>query len=265
MRSMKKTATALVLGAIALAMVCGGPALARINPAARLRTLAKAKQGTHQFSRLFAAQQVRDYLSTESGIDAAIDWCRKTAVTKVYIEVFPRWLPGQASGTPARRAAVPGSGLRGFRVRHNHRHRQTVHGLECRLLLHGHAHPRAAPGDLQYYAAGMFDETMIDKFWFTDCRCPQCDAAQEARALTTWGNRTYPVAGATAEFDAVRAASSPLGHVSRGRQSRGPLPVCRWKPGHRELQGRGRPRGTGRRDADRLPSRLAASLDAVDH
>ena len=42
----------------------------------------------HRFSTLITAQQVRDLLGTEEGIAAAIDWCRKTAVTKVYVESF---------------------------------------------------------------------------------------------------------------------------------------------------------------------------------
>ena len=48
------------------------------------------------------------------------------------------------------------------------------------------------------YAAGLFDETMIDDFWFTDCHCPQCDAARKAKTVTV-GERTYPVAGDTWE------------------------------------------------------------------
>ncbi len=50
--------------------------------------LAQAEQDTRRFSTLITAQQVRDHLGTDDGIDAAIDWCKKTAVTKVYIETF---------------------------------------------------------------------------------------------------------------------------------------------------------------------------------
>ena len=39
---------------------------------------------------------------------------------------------------------------------------------------------------------------IIDDFWFTDCQCPQCDAARKARTVTV-GGRTYPVAGDTWE------------------------------------------------------------------
>ncbi|MFV1967675.1 MAG: hypothetical protein ACC628_19775, partial [Pirellulaceae bacterium] len=53
-----------------------------------LWALAKTKQNIHCFSTLITAQQVRDHLGTDDGIDAAIDWCKRTAVTKVYIETF---------------------------------------------------------------------------------------------------------------------------------------------------------------------------------
>ena len=88
MRSMKKTAITWVLGSIATAWGFGYPALAGDQPTTGLWQMAKAKQGIHRFSTLFTASQVRDQLSTESDIAAAIDWCRKTAVTKVYIEAF---------------------------------------------------------------------------------------------------------------------------------------------------------------------------------
>ncbi len=43
------------------------------------------------------------------------------------------------------------------------------------------------------YAAGLFDEIMIDDFWFTDCTCEQCDAARKAKTVRI-GNQTYSVA-----------------------------------------------------------------------
>ncbi len=48
------------------------------------------------------------------------------------------------------------------------------------------------------FAASLFDEIMIDDFWFTDCACPKCEAARGAKTVTV-GQRTYPVAGDTWE------------------------------------------------------------------
>jgi hypothetical protein len=159
--------------------------------------VAKAKQGIHRFSTLFTAQQVRDNLSAESGIDAAIDWCRKTAVTKVYIEVF-------RDGYQAQREALQHAKERfqaaGFEVSgcvtttDVGKQATAWKGISCYT-------DKATQERLQAifeYAAGLFDETMIDDFWFTDCQCPQCHAARKAKTVTV-GERTYPVAGDTWE------------------------------------------------------------------
>jgi hypothetical protein len=178
-------------------LALGSLALAGDQRAPGLWDLAKAKQGIHRFSTLFTAHQVRDHLSTEGGIDAAIDWCRKTAVTKVYIEVF-------RSGYQARREALQHAKERfqaaGFEVSGcvtttDVGQRSTGwKTISCYT-------DKATQERLQQifqYAAGLFNEVMIDDFWFTDCQCPQCDAARKAKTVTV-GERTYPVAGDTWE------------------------------------------------------------------
>ncbi len=57
-------------------------------PATNAWALAAKYRDVHRFSTLFTAQDVRRYLSGDSGIDDAIAWCRQTGVTKVYIETF---------------------------------------------------------------------------------------------------------------------------------------------------------------------------------
>ncbi len=197
MRSMKKAAAAWVLRAIAVALVCGGPALAEDQRATGLWNLAKAKQGIHRFSTLFTAQQVRDHLSTQGGIDAAIDWCRRTAVTKVYIEAF-------RDGYQARRETLQKAKERfqaaGFEVSgcvtttSVGKSSTGWKGISCYTDMATQERLQA----IFEYAAGLFDETMIDDFWFTDCQCPQCDAARRAKTATV-GQRTYRVAGDTWE------------------------------------------------------------------
>lgn len=34
------------------------------------------------------------------------------------------------------------------------------------------------------YAAGLFDEIMIDDFWFTECTCSNWDAARRSQTVT---------------------------------------------------------------------------------
>ena len=197
MRNLEAAVRAGIVAVMASVLVCGGPAVAEDQKAAGLWDLAKAKQGIHRFSTLFTAQQVRDELSTESGIDAAIDWCRKTAVTKVYIEVFRGGYQAERESLrhAKQRFQAAGFEVSGCVTTTSIGKRSGGWGGICCYT------DPATQERLQAifeYAAGLFDETMIDDFWFTDCKCPQCDAARKAKTVTV-GQRTYPVAGDTWE------------------------------------------------------------------
>lgn len=50
--------------------------------------LAKENRGLLKISTLFTAQNVRDLLSGDEGINSVIDWCKKTGVTHVFIESY---------------------------------------------------------------------------------------------------------------------------------------------------------------------------------
>ena len=57
-------------------------------PEQDLWKLAKECATVHRFSTLFTAHDVQRHLSSETGLQAAIDWCKQTGVTKVYVEAF---------------------------------------------------------------------------------------------------------------------------------------------------------------------------------
>ena len=149
---------------------------------AGLWELAKSKAQVHRFSTLLTAQDVRDRLASEDGLAAAIDWCRKTGVTKVYIEAF-------RDGYQAKRETLQHAKQRfqaaGFEVSgcvtttEVGKRSTGWQGISCYT-------DQATQERLQAifeYAAGLFDEIMIDDFWFTDCSCPQCDAARKAKTV----------------------------------------------------------------------------------
>lgn len=155
--------------------------------------LAKTKEHIHRFSTLITAQQVRDHLGTEDGLEAAIEWCRKTGVTKVYIETFRD----------------------GYLAPHVHleeaKARFTAAGFDVAGCVTTTAVGKQSTGwniiscytdpptqdrlrEIFEYTAARFDEIMIDDFWFTDCQCSECDAARQSRTITI-GEKTYPVFG----------------------------------------------------------------------
>jgi hypothetical protein len=158
--------------------------------------LARDSAAVHRFSTLFTAQDVRDSLSSDAASDEAIRWCQASGVTKVYLEEF-------RDGYQADRAMLV---------------RARDHFLAQGFLVSGcvtttrvgkpsdhwsseiscYTDP-ATQDHLQSvfeYAAGLFDEIMIDDFWFTDCTCSNCEAARRSQAVTL-GSRTYPVSGDT--------------------------------------------------------------------
>ncbi|MGA2063633.1 MAG: hypothetical protein ABSG86_01625 [Thermoguttaceae bacterium] len=155
--------------------------------------LAKRQAQVHRFSTLMTAQDVRDRLAGEEGIAAAIDWCRRTAVTKVYIEAFRDGYQAKAETLRHARERFQAAGFEvsGCVTTTNVGKRSTGwQGISCYT-------DQAAQERLQAifeYAAGLFDEIMIDDFWFTDCTCRECDAARRARKVTV-GRQTYSVAG----------------------------------------------------------------------
>jgi len=201
MKDLAGLAAKTVLAAIVL-VACGGkplPAHEETQEAGSmpLWELAKAKQGIHRFSTLITAQQVRDHLSTDRGIDAAIDWCKRTAVTKVYVESFrSKYLADRDALEHARdRFRAAGFGVSGCVT-------TTIVGKKSTGwdLISCYTDPATQEklAEIFSFTAELFDEIMIDDFWFTDCTCPECDAARRAKTVTI-GDCTYPVPGDTWE------------------------------------------------------------------
>ncbi|PWU10599.1 MAG: hypothetical protein C5B50_25365 [Verrucomicrobia bacterium] len=176
-----------------------GSALGQKAPAHApdLWKLAKRQAKVHRFSTLFAASDVRDYLSTTNGIRDALDWCKRSAVTKVYIETY-------RDGYQAERAALE-KARNAFRKA----------GFEvsgCVTTTQVGKSSKGWPGISCYtdeatqlrlqsifeYAAGLFDEIMIDDFLFTDCTCTNCAVARKAKIVIV-GTHLYPVKGDTWE------------------------------------------------------------------
>jgi hypothetical protein len=136
-----------------------------------------------KWETLFTAQDVRDHLSTPAGREQALDFCRRMGVTKVYVEAFRDGYQADAATLEAARdffrkaglevsGAVTTTGLgkpsTGWRVAACYTNRANREHL----------------AQIFRYAAGFFDEIIIDDFFFTDCTCSECSAA---RGDESWG------------------------------------------------------------------------------
>jgi hypothetical protein len=133
--------------------------------------------GAVEWSTLFTAQDVRDHLSTEPGRQEALAFCRKMGINKVYIESFRDGYQAEEATLKAARDFFRQAGLKvsgcvtttgmgkpstGWQVAACYTHRQNQERLES----------------IFRFTAALFDEIMIDDFFFTDCECSECAAAK---------------------------------------------------------------------------------------
>jgi len=176
-----------------LARLHAGPASAL---APELWTSAQQSADIHRFSTLFTVQCVRSYLSSEADLAEAIRWCQATAVTKVYLEEYR---DGQQADGPTLMRARDRFRAAGFlasgcvtTTRLGKPSAGRWGSLTCYTDPATQDHLQA----VFEFAAGLFDEIMIDDFWCTDCTCSNCDAARASRTVAI-GPKTYPVAGDT--------------------------------------------------------------------
>ncbi len=143
-----------------------------------LWNMAKDNKDVLTISTLFIAQDVRDHLSSPSGLNKAVTWCKQTGITRVFMESF-------RDGYYAEREAlirakehflkegidvagcvtttkVGKNGVGGWGATSCYSSKQTHD--ELRKIFE--------------YTASMFDLIMIDDFLFTECECDDCVKAK---------------------------------------------------------------------------------------
>ncbi|HOW64569.1 MAG TPA: hypothetical protein P5186_18930 [Candidatus Paceibacterota bacterium] len=155
--------------------------------------LAQQRKSVHRLSTLLMAQQVHQHLSSDEGINACIDWCRETAVTKVYLETFRGGFRADANflkhaAAQFRKAGIEVSGC--VTTTHVGKPCEAWKEISCYTDLPTQEKLQA----IFEYTAGLFDEIMIDDYWFTVCECADCSAARIARTVKV-GEKTFRVPG----------------------------------------------------------------------
>ncbi|MFQ6132208.1 MAG: hypothetical protein ACE5R4_09245, partial [Armatimonadota bacterium] len=171
---------------IGIAVCCAACAVRPGAPPAQeginLWQLARQRADVLRFSTLFTAQNVREYLSTNEGLEQAVQWCKDTAVTHVYLEVFRGnyWAEREVLERARDRFRRDGFLVSGC---------VTTTGMEKKStgwnIISCYTDPRARQtlNKVFRYAAELFDETMIDDFLFTDCACQEC---RQAKGEQSW-------------------------------------------------------------------------------
>jgi hypothetical protein len=181
------------------------------GPSPSLEALARRNLQVHRFSTLFTAQDVRRYLSTDAGLGTALDWCQRTAVTKVYMEVFRDGYRAERAALEKARDRFRQAGLEVSGCVTTTQVGKRSTGWQIIACYTDPATQDTLQGIFEE-AARLFDEVMIDDFWFTDCTCAACEQARAARRVIV-GTNSYPVSGET--WDDYR--SELMVQVSRER------------------------------------------------
>jgi len=129
------------------------------------------------WSTLFTAQDVRDHLATEKGRAEALDFCRKLGISKVYVETFRDGYQAEAQTLEAARDFFRQAGLRvSGCVTTTHIGKPST-GWDVAVCYTNRKNQERLESVFRF-AAGIFEEIMIDDFFFTDCECSECASAK---------------------------------------------------------------------------------------
>ena len=180
----------IVIACLALALA-GWSAAA---PAGDLWELAKSKKEIHRFSTLFTAHDVRNYLSSDDGLAQAIDWCKKTGVTKVFIETFRDGYTAERPALQKAKQRFLDEGLVVSGCVTPTKVGKSSTGWKNTISCYTDLPTQQKVREIFESTAGLFDQIMIDDFWFTDCACPECEQARKAKTVKI-GEKSWPVSG----------------------------------------------------------------------
>lgn len=190
---MKPRASFLMLPLIGL------PFLANADDSANDRwSLARQYVQAHRFSTLFTAQDVRRELSQEEGLRRAIEWCKATAVTRVYLESFRDGYQAERGTLIAVRDRFLNEGFLVSGCVTPTRVGKSSTGWKETISCYTDAATQSRVREIFTFTAALFEEIMIDDFWFTDCECDDCDRRRKEKVVQI-GSKSFPVRGHTWE------------------------------------------------------------------
>ena len=129
------------------------------------------------WSTLFTAQDVRDHLATEKDRAEALEFCRKMGISKVYVETFRDGYQADEQELATARDYFRQAGLRVSGCVTTTHLGKTSTGWDVAVCFTNRKNQERLESVFRF-AAGLFDEIMIDDFFFTDCECSECAAAK---------------------------------------------------------------------------------------
>ena len=134
--------------------------------------LANENKDLLRVSTIFTAGTVRDKLSSESGLDSAIAWCKDVGVTRVFIESF-RGYTAERDALENAKKRFEEAGIEASGCVTTVRFGKQSTGWDL-IACYTNQGTRDELKQIFEYTASIFDLIMIDDFLFTDCECEEC-------------------------------------------------------------------------------------------
>ncbi|MBC7401533.1 MAG: hypothetical protein H7289_16470, partial [Mucilaginibacter sp.] len=144
----------------------------------------KSENKVLKLSIWFTAQEVDKFLSTPQGMNEAVNWCKKYGATKVHLEAFGRGLYAKRETLIAARDRFRKEGIEvASGVTTTKFGKDAVNGGDGAVEWTGSQcyTNKGTQQELQRlieYTASMFDEIILDDWYFTQCQCDECIKAR---------------------------------------------------------------------------------------
>ncbi len=132
------------------------------------------------------------------GLQKAISWCKENGLTKVYLEEFRDGYQADRATLLKAKAQFAQAGFLTSGCITPTQVGKSSTGWKNVISCYTDATTQAKVRTMFEFAAGLFDEIMIDDFWFTDCACAECDSARQEKKVRV-GADSFPVSGNTWE------------------------------------------------------------------
>jgi hypothetical protein len=155
-------------------------AAAAFAAAAGLRPAEAGEADAHRFSMSVKAQEIMLLFTNEVRLARAVDLFKETAIDKVYLETFRfgELVDAALLGQVKARFEAAGIETAGL-VTPTLVGKPSTGWNACSCFTD--AGTRVRLKEIFTHTARLFDTILIDDFWFTDCNCAECKAAEGTR------------------------------------------------------------------------------------
>jgi hypothetical protein len=147
--------------------------------------LANENKNVLRISTLFTAGDVRNHLSTDEGIKKAIDWCKNTGITRVFLETYRGGYTAERGTLERAKTMFEAAGIEVSGCVTTTRIGK-LSSSGGQLSCYTSKETQKGLKSIFEFTASIFDEFIIDDFFMTDCQCEDCQKARGRRSMAEY-------------------------------------------------------------------------------